>query len=727
MADESGGRLARRLNFWARSGLAGLLSGLLAVGVSELYAGIFGGLPSLLVSMSGRIVDLSPRAMEEFAISVFGTSDKLALVIFLVALSGIFSATLGVVALRSRPAAVAGFVAFGILTGLANAFDAQSTPAHAAAAAAISVGAAVAALLWLIRMTQEPATATEATSAIQMRRQRRLFLGTATLVAAASVATGVVGRNLIERAKVVVAKREDVVLPPVSNRAEVTLPTPAPALSAAETLTATPTPTPEPTPTPTPEPTPTPTPEPTPTPTPEPTPTPTPEPTPTPTPEPSPTPTPEPTPTPTPEPTPTPTPEPTPTPTPEPTSAPTPVTVARAAETAAPTASPTVAATPTPTPSPRPTPTPEPTPTPTPEPTPTPTPEPTPTPTPEPTPTPTPEPTPTPTPTPTPEPTPTPTPEPTPTPTPQPAGPLSTTTVGVDGMSPLVTPNNDFYRIDTAFSVPRVDVNTWRLQITGLVERPYSISFAELLGLSTFEEFITLCCVSNEVGGNLIGNAKWQGVPIWHLINHAGVKPEATQIVGRSVDGFTVGFPRDVAFDGRPALVAVGMNGEALPFTHGFPARLIVSGLFGYVSATKWLQEIELTTWEGFNGYWIPRGWSKRGPVKLQSRIDVPRRSSTVRPGRQPIAGVAWAQNRGISKVEVQIDGGDWKEARLALPISKHTWVQWVHEWEATPGSHVARVRATEANGQLQAEGPRPPAPNGAEGWHQIRFNVADA
>ena len=711
MADESGGRLALMLKSWARGGLAGLLSGLLAVGVSELYAGIFGGLPSLLVSMSGRIVDLSPRAMEEFAISVFGTSDKLALVIFLVALSGIFSATLGVVALRSRPAAVAGFLAFGILTGLANAFDAQSTPAHAAAAAAISVGAAVAALLWLIRLTQEPATATEATSAIQMQRQRRLFLGTATLVAAASVATGVVGRNLIERAKVVVAKREDVVLPPVSNRAEVTLPTPAPALSAAETLTATPAPTPEPTPTPTPEPTPTPTPEPTPTPTLEPTPTPTPEPTPTPTPEPSPTPTPEPTPTPTPEPTPTPTPEPTPTPTPEPTSAPTPVTVARAAETAAPTASPTVAATPTPTPSPRPTPTPEPTPTPTPEPTPTPTPEPTPTPTPEPTPTPTPEPTPT----------------PTPTPTPQPAGPLSTTTVGVDGMPPLVTPNNDFYRIDTAFSVPRVDVNNWRLQITGLVERPYSISFAELLGLSTFEEFITLCCVSNEVGGNLIGNAKWQGVPIWHLINHAGVKPEATQIVGRSVDGFTVGFPRDVAFDGRPALVAVGMNGEALPFTHGFPARLIVSGLFGYVSATKWLQEIELTTWEGFNGYWIPRGWSKRGPVKLQSRIDVPRRSSTVRPGRQPIAGVAWAQNRGISKVEVQIDGGDWKEARLALPISKHTWVQWVHEWEATPGSHVARVRATEANGQLQAEGPRPPAPNGAEGWHQIKFNVADA
>ena len=582
MADEIAGRLARMLISWARAGLAGLLSGLLAVGVSELYAGIFGGLPSLLVSISGRIVDLSPRAMEEFAISVFGTSDKLALVFFLVVLTGVFSATLGVAALWSRPAAVAGFLAFGILAGLASAFDAQSTPAHAAAASAISVGAAVATLLWLIRLTQEPATATEATSAIQMRRQRRLFLGTATLVAAASVATGVVGRNLIERAKVVVAKREDVVLPPVSSRAAVTLPTPGPAISAAEALAPTPTPepTPTPAPTPTPEPTPTPTPEPTPTPTPEPTPTAIPEPTSTPTPEPTPTPTP------TPEPTPTSTPEPTPTPTPEPTPTPTPATVASAAETAAPTASPTVAATPTPTPEPTPTPTPEPTPTPTPEPTrrrphlsPRPLPRLSPRPLPRPSPLQRPRPSPRPTPTPEPTPTPTPEPTPTPTPTPAPVQPLTTTTVGVDGMPPLITPNNDFYRIDTAFSVPRVDVNSWRLQITGLVERPYSISFAELLGLSTFEEFITLCCVSNEVGGNLIGNAKWQGVPIWHLINHAGVKPEATQIVGRSVDGFTVGFPRDVAFDGRPALVAVGMNGEALPFTHGFPARLIVSGL----------------------------------------------------------------------------------------------------------------------------------------------------
>jgi hypothetical protein len=234
MADESDGRLVPNLNSLARGGLAGLLSGLLTVGVSELYAGIFGGLPSLLVSMSGRIVDLSPRAMEEFAISVFGTSDKLALVIFLVVLSGIFGATLGVVALRSRPAAVAGFAAFGILAGLANAVDAQSTPAHAAAAAAISVAAAAAALLWLIRMTREPTRATKAASAIQMQRQRRLFLGTATLVAATSVVTGVLGRNLIERAKVGVANREDVVLPAVRSRAAVTLPTPA--ASTAETL-----------------------------------------------------------------------------------------------------------------------------------------------------------------------------------------------------------------------------------------------------------------------------------------------------------------------------------------------------------------------------------------------------------------------------------------------------------------------------------------------------------
>ncbi|MDE2990941.1 MAG: molybdopterin-dependent oxidoreductase [Chloroflexota bacterium] len=298
----------------------------------------------------------------------------------------------------------------------------------------------------------------------------------------------------------------------------------------------------------------------------------------------------------------------------------------------------------------------------------------------------------------------------------------------VRGISSIVTPNRDFYRIDTAFSIPRVDVEGWELKITGLVDSPYTLTYRELLDWATDEDYVTLCCVSNEVGGRLIGNAKWQGVPLADVLNRAGIKDEATQIVGRSVDGFTAGFPREVAFDGRPVLVAVGMNGEVLPFKHGYPARLVVSGLYGYVSATKWLQEIELTTWEDFDGYWIPRGWSKEGPIKTQSRIDVPKAFSfDTAPGLQAVAGVAWAQNRGISKVEVQLDGdGEWKEAKLSSPISKHTWVQWVSEFEFTPGAHFIRVRATDSDGELQAKGPKNPAPNGAEGWHQVNFRVTD-
>ena len=596
MADEGAGRFSRMLSYWGRGGLAGLLAALLAVGVSELYAGIFGGLPSLLVSMSGRIVDLSPRAMEEFAISVFGTSDKLALVIFLVVLSAIFGSIFGVVALRSRPIGVAGFAAFGILTGVANAVDAQSTPAHGVASAAISVGVAIVALLWFTRANPAAAMAGDEAAGLQFQRQRRIFLGSGAVVALAAVVTGVLGRNLIEGAKVAVASRDDIVLPPARSRAAAAS-TPA-ATVAAET--------------------------------------------------------------------------PAPAATQAPLTTPAPVATAAAAETATPAVTEAAA---------------------------------------------------------------TPAAEVTATGTPTPieveaaTGSLpSETMLDVRGISPIVTPNRDFYRIDTAFSIPRVDVEGWELKITGLVDSPYSLTYRELLDLATEENYVTLCCVSNEVGGRLIGNAKWQGIPLADVLNRAGIKDEATQIVGRSVDGFSAGFPREVAFDGRPVLVAVGMNGEPLPFKHGFPARLVVSGLYGYVSATKWLQEIELTTWEGFDGYWIPRGWSKEGPIKTQSRIDVPKAFSfDTAPGLQPIAGVAWAQNRGISKVEVQIDGqGEWKEAKLSSPISKHTWVQWVSEFEATPGSHFVRVRATDSEGDLQAKGPKNPAPNGAEGWHQVNFRVTD-
>lgn len=294
----------------------------------------------------------------------------------------------------------------------------------------------------------------------------------------------------------------------------------------------------------------------------------------------------------------------------------------------------------------------------------------------------------------------------------------------VDGVTPYVVPNDRFYRIDTAFVVPQVDVDTWRLRIDGLVDRPFEMDFDELLALSTTEEVVTLSCVSNEVGGTLVGNARWQGVPLTALLDRAGVQPEGTQIVGASVDGFTAGFPTDAAYDGRTALVAVGMNGEPLPTRHGYPARLVVAGLYGYVSATKWLREIRVTRWDDVDGYWIPRGWSKEGPVKTQSRIDVPRAGARLVPGTTPIAGVAWAPTRGIAAVEVQIDDGPWQPAQLGDTVSDDTWVQWMVPWDATPGEHRLRVRATDGTGATQTSDVAPPDPDGATGWHTRRVTV---
>jgi hypothetical protein len=208
------------------------------------------------------------------------------------------------------------------------------------------------------------------------------------------------------------------------------------------------------------------------------------------------------------------------------------------------------------------------------------------------------------------------------------------------------------------------------------------------------------------------------------VLARAGVRPEASQIVGRSVDGFTAGFPTDVLGDGRPALVAVGMGGEPLPVKHGFPARLVVPGLYGYVSATKWLTEIELTTWDGFDGYWIPRGWSKEGPIKTQSRIDVPRDGRAIAMGRVAVAGVAWAPSRSISAVEVRVDDEPWQPARLAGELSADSWIQWVYEWEATAGSHRLQVRATDGTGEVQTAETAPPAPSGATGYHTIQVTV---
>ena len=307
------------------------------------------------------------------------------------------------------------------------------------------------------------------------------------------------------------------------------------------------------------------------------------------------------------------------------------------------------------------------------------------------------------------------------------AAPTPEADLMVPNLTPIVVPNDNFYRIDTALVVPQVDITTWRLSVTGLVENEYSIDFAELLDMPMVERYVTLSCVSNEVGGDLVGNARWLGVPLTSVLERAGVRPEAEQLVGLSVDRFTVGFPVEAVFDGRQALVAVGMNGEPLPFEHGFPARLVVAGLYGYVSATKWLQELHLTTWDGFDAYWIPRGWAKEAPIKTQSRIDTPRPASGISAGVHPIAGVAWAPHRGIRRVEVQVDDGPWIEAEVSSPLSKDAWVQWRLDYDFRPGRHSIRVRATDATGEVQDEQRRPPAPDGATGWHKVTVNTETA
>ncbi|MCB0990641.1 MAG: molybdopterin-dependent oxidoreductase [Acidimicrobiales bacterium] len=304
------------------------------------------------------------------------------------------------------------------------------------------------------------------------------------------------------------------------------------------------------------------------------------------------------------------------------------------------------------------------------------------------------------------------------------AGPASSLTAdAIDGITPFYVPNDEFYRIDTAFTVPQIDPANWSLRIGGLVDNPIQITFDELVERATTEVDVTLSCVSNRVGDDLVGNAKWIGVPLTEILDEAGVKPQGAQIFSTSVDGWTSGFPTELAYDGRTALVAVGMNGEPLPTAHGFPARLVVAGLYGYVSATKWLERIDLTGWFDTDGYWIPRGWAKEGPIKTQSRIDVPQFSS-IEAGTHPVAGVAWAPTRGISKVEISIDEGPWVETTLGPVETEESWRQWWYEWDATPGEHTIKVRATDGTGAVQTAEERPPAPDGATGHHTRTFEV---
>lgn len=289
--------------------------------------------------------------------------------------------------------------------------------------------------------------------------------------------------------------------------------------------------------------------------------------------------------------------------------------------------------------------------------------------------------------------------------------------LNIPNLSSFVTPNSTFYRVDTAIVLPQVDPHNWQLRIHGMVGREISITFEELLHRPLIEHYVTLTCVSDPVSGPYIGNAKWLGASLAALIRSARPQAGASQLLCTSVDGFTSGTPIEVVLDGRDALLAVAMNGTALPVEHGFPARMVVPGLYGYVSATKWVTDIKVTTYQAEIAYWAQRGWSPRAPIKTESRIDVPLSGATVKPGRTAVAGVAWAQHRGISAVEVRVDGGPWREATLAAVPGIDTWRQWAWYWDATPGSHTIEARATDRTGHTQTSSQAQPVPNGASGY----------
>ncbi|WP_020390657.1 molybdopterin-dependent oxidoreductase [Kribbella catacumbae] len=294
--------------------------------------------------------------------------------------------------------------------------------------------------------------------------------------------------------------------------------------------------------------------------------------------------------------------------------------------------------------------------------------------------------------------------------------------VQADGATPWATPNDDFYRIDTALSVPLILPGGWKLRIHGMVDRELELSFDDLLKRKVIHKWVTLACVSNEVGGDLIGNALWSGVLLKDLLADAGPAADADAIKSTSKDGFTAGTPLSTLTDDRESMLAFAMNGQPLPVEHGFPVRIVVPGLYGYVSATKWLTDIEVTRFDQFEAYWTPRGWSERGPIKLSSRIDVPRSKAST--GQVTVAGVAWDQHVGISKVEVRVDGGPWQQAELATDASIDTWRQWHWSWDAPRGNHVLQVRAFDAKGNPQIESQAPPAPDGSTGLHSVDVKV---
>ena len=280
-------------------------------------------------------------------------------------------------------------------------------------------------------------------------------------------------------------------------------------------------------------------------------------------------------------------------------------------------------------------------------------------------------------------------------------------------------------RVDTALTVPRVDLDGWSLRVQGMVSREARLSFADLLAMPLIERPVTLTCVSNEVGGPYAGTARWLGVPLAPLLRSLGVSAGADQLVARSVDGMTIGTPVATLLDGRDAMLAVGMNGEPLPLEHGFPVRMITPGVYGYAGSCKWLASLELTTFDRFDAYWVERGWAAQAPVKTASRIDRPRPFAQVAAGVVTVAGVAWAQGRGIASVEVRVDDGPWREAELLPAPSADTWVQWRYAWRAGAGPHSLAVRATDRTGAVQTQDRATPFPSGATGWHTISVTVA--
>jgi DMSO/TMAO reductase YedYZ molybdopterin-dependent catalytic subunit len=308
--------------------------------------------------------------------------------------------------------------------------------------------------------------------------------------------------------------------------------------------------------------------------------------------------------------------------------------------------------------------------------------------------------------------------------------PPTDASIDVPGMPPLFTPNEDFYLVDTAISSPRINVDRWSLKVKGAVENPIEFTYSELLSLPTREADITLSCVSNEVGGGLVSNARWTGVLLSDVLKEAGIVSDnvvqaAEQLVGRSVDSWEAGFRTEVALDGREALLAFGMNGDELPVKHGYPVRLVVPGLYGYVSATKWLTEIELTN-QAYDVYWVKRGWSKVGRIQTQSRIDTVKDGDRLQAGTVRVGGVAWAPNRGIERVEVSTDNGEtWTDAELATQLDIDAWRQWIYDWDARPGEYTIKVRATNGDGGIQTDREAAPIPSGATGYHTIRVTVA--